>query len=1089
MHDSRQPRFARLAPSARAASLLFALTAAAGAQSTPPDLDALFTAGADRGESQQGLRFREVGPYRGGRSCAVAGVPGARETFWMGSTGGGVWRTDDGGRTWRNRSDGTFGGSIGAIAVAPSDPNVVWVGTGEKTVRGNVSHGDGVWRTVDGGETWAHVGLADSRHICRLRVHPTDPETAYVAALGHLFGPNPQRGVYRTTDGGATWQRVLFVDEEVGAVDLCLDPKNPRTLYATTWRVLRTPWSLESGGAGSGLWKSVDGGDTWTELTGNPGLPKGVLGIGAITVSPSNPRNLYAILEAEDGGVFRSRDAGATWSKVNDERKLRQRAWYYTRIQADPVDAEAVYVLNVGLHRSIDGGRTFEGVRTPHSDNHDLWIDPVDPTRMIESNDGGANVSFDGGATWSSQDNQPTAQMYRVSVDTSEPYRLLGGQQDNSALRIKSRAYGAGGIGEREFEATAGGESGHVVAHPDDPDLVFGGSYGGYLTLENHRTGESRTVTVWPDNPMGYGAEGMRYRFQWSFPIFFSPHAGEAGAGRALYAGSNVLFRSTDLGASWEAISPDLTRNDKAKLGPSGGPITKDNTGVEYYCTIFTGFESPRERGVIWVGSDDGRVHVTRDAGVSWTDVTPAELPEWTQVNDLVFDPHRPGGAYLAGTRYKLDDFTPYLFHTEDYGVHWRRIDAGIPRDHFTRAVLADPVRAGLLAAGTERGLYVSLDNGASWAPFQAGLPLVPITDLEVYRGDWIAATQGRGYWILDRPEALRQFDDAAQRGRSVLYRPAPATRARLSSWGGAQGKNPPFGAVLELRLGASIGDETPFQLEILEPDGDVVRTFTPKGRGARREHAAEDDRVLPTEPGFHRFVWDLRYPGAEDFDGMILWSGSMRGALAPPGEYRVRFTVDGNSVEQPLTLQQDPRSSVGEADTRAQFEFVSELGALLTRAHRAIRDVRDARADLALVEGRLALARAAGADAARCDALTRDIDAARVALDEVEQALYQTRNKSGQDPLNYPIQLTDKLAGVRSAAQDGDFAPTAQQRAVAAELSARIEAQLVRLDAAFASLLPAIDAEARALEVPLIRGRSAGQAPGDAGALSAASR
>ncbi len=1053
---------------------LFASAVSAQEPGTPPDLDALFTneGGMGVGAARQGLAFREVGPYRGGRSCAVAGIEGDRDTYWMGATGGGVWRTDDAGRTWRNRSDGWFGGSVGAIAVAPSDPDVVWVGMGEKTVRGNVSHGDGVWRSTDGGETWAYAGLADSRHICRLRVHPEDPDTAYAAVLGHLFGPNAERGVYRTRDGGATWERVLSVGDAAGAVDLCFDPRDPDTLYAATWRVLRTPWSLESGGEGSGLWKSRDGGATWTELTRNPGLPQGTVGIAGVTVSPSNPRNVYAIIEAEDGGLFRSRDAGKTWARVSDDRELRQRAWYYSRVYADPRDEDTVYVLNVGFHRSSDGGRTFERIRTPHSDNHDLWIDPADPARMIEANDGGANVSDDGGATWTAQDNQPTAQMYRVSVDTAEPYRLLGGQQDNSAVRIQSRAYGASGIGARQFDATAGGESGHVVASPDDPDLVFGGSYGGYLTLENHRTGESRTVTVWPDNPMGYGAEGMRYRFQWNFPLFFSLHAGAQGEERALYAASNVLFRSTDLGASWRAISPDLTRNDPTKLGPSGGPITKDNTGVEYYCTIFAAFESPLEPGTLWCGSDDGRVHVTRDAGATWTEVTPAELPEWAQVNDLVYDPFRPGGAYLAATRYKLGDFTPYLFHTADYGATWRRIDAGIPRDHFTRAIVADTERRGLLFAGTERGLYASLDDGASWASFQAGLPIVPVTDLEVYRGDVIAATQGRGYWILDRPEALRQYNDAAHRDRSVLYLPAEASRARLGGFGrgGAAGANPPFGAVIELRLGAGVTPDTPVTLEVLEADGDVVRAFTAKGKGPRREHAAEDDRRLEVKPGFQRFVWDLRYPGAESFPGMILWSGSMRGALAPPGDYRVRLTVDGSSVERPLTVRRDPRSTVSDGDLVQQFELAQELGAVLTRAHAAIRDLRTARQDLDFVGARLALARQRGADETRCAALRKDLDAALAELRAVEEALYQTQNKSGQDPLNFPIRLTDKLAGVRDAALDGDFAPTAQQRAVAAELVPLIETELTRLGAAFSDLLPKIEAEAHALALPFVR-------------------
>ncbi|HBL26422.1 MAG TPA: glycosyl hydrolase, partial [Acidobacteria bacterium] len=678
-------------PLATALAVLLSLTAEGLAAAPAPAKTERSAAGTPAGsridpQLWKAWRWREVGPYRGGRSAAVAGLPGDRKTYYFGATGGGVWKTGDAGLTWKNVSDGFFGGSIGAVAVSAWDPNVVYAGGGEVTVRGNVSQGDGVWKSTDAGRTWKHMGLGDARHIPRLVIHPKNPDLVYAAVLGHLFGPNEMRGVYRSKDGGTTWERVHFVSPEAGAVDLTMDPTNPRVLYASIWRVRRTPWSLESGGPGSGLWKSTDGGDTWNELTHHPGLPKGTLGIIGITVSRSNPDNLYAIVEAADGGVFRSRDAGATWTRTNEDRSLRQRAWYYSRIYADPADEEAVWVLNVQLLRSKDGGKSFSRVQVPHADNHDLWIDPADPLRMIEANDGGANVTSDGGATWTPQNNQPTAQIYRVSTDNHIPYRLLGAQQDSSALRIASRSPTNAGIGFNDWEGTAGGESGHVVADPDDPEVVFGGSYGGLLQRRDHRTQELRDVNPWPDDPMGWGAGDLEVRFQWNFPLLFSPHDGDT-----LYAAGQRLFRSTDEGQSWTAISPDLTRNDKSKQGPSGGPITKDNTSVEYYCTIFAVAESPLEKGVLWTGSDDGLLHVSRDGGATWKNVTPPGLPEWSLINSLEASPFEKGGLYVAATRYKLDDLRPYLFKTTDYGATWTRIDRGIDPASFTRVIRADP--------------------------------------------------------------------------------------------------------------------------------------------------------------------------------------------------------------------------------------------------------------------------------------------------------------------------------------------------------------------------------------------------------------
>ena len=1000
----------------------------------------LCSAGESTAGDWEALSWREVGPFRGGRSCAVTGIPSDRRTYYFGAAGGGVWKSSDGGRTWNNVSDGTFGGSIGAVAVSEWDPNVIYVGTGEETWRGNVSSGDGLWRSDDAGKSWCHIGLQETRHIARIRIHPRDPDRLWVAAMGHLSGPNEERGVYRSSDGGESWERVLFVSPEVGCVDLALDPTNPRVLYACMWRAKRTPYSLESGGEGSGIWKSTDGGETWSELTGNPGLPQGTIGICGICVSPTAPENLYAMVENAEGGLFRSRDGGATWRRVNSDRSLRQRAWYYSRCYADPKDEEVVYVLNVGFHRSKDGGKSFSRIGVPHGDNHDLWIDPTDPLRMIEANDGGANVSTDGGRSWTPQDGQPTAQIYRLSTDNAFPYHLLGGQQDNSTVRIPSRNIDGFSIDRSTWSATAGGESGHVVARPDDPEVVYGGSYDGFLTMRNHRTGERRSINVWPDNPMGWGAEKLRYRFQWNFPIFTSPHDPDR-----LYVAAQVLFLSTDGGASWRAISPDLTRNEKSMQGPSGGPITKDNTSVEYYCTIFAGFESPHEAGTIWCGSDDGLVHLTRDDGASWEDVTPPELPEWAQVNDLAADPFRPGGCYLAATRYKLDDFTPYLFHTVDYGRSWQRIDAGIDRTHFTRTIVADTEREGLLFAGTEHGVYISFDDGLSWDTLQLDLPIVPVTDLEVKEGDLIAATQGRGFWILDDLSPLRQYDAATHPGHSVLYAPRDVYRLAMGGRGGRgrgkAGANPAPGAWIYYRIG-DIPEKTSVKLEVLEEDGTLIRSWTPK----------------PAE-GLRRQVWDLSYPGAESFDGMILWSGGMSGPRAVPGVYRVRLTVGESAVETRFSVLADPRSSATIEDLRAQHDFIAKACATLTEAHQAIERIRSLREELDSLAAKVT----------ENASLTASIDELRAELTSIEEALYQTRNESRQDPLNFPVRLTDKLAGVKDVVATGDFAPTRQAQQVRAELSAAIEHELARLKALTEEALPALNRAAAEAGVPAI--------------------
>ncbi len=1049
---------------------------AKSAASAPPEVaPALFGA----------LEWRELGPYRGGRAAAVEGIRGDRSTYYFGSTGGGVWKTTDAGRTWKSVSDGYFGGSIGAVAVAPSDPNVVYVGTGEKTVRGNVSSGDGVWKSTDAGRSWTHAGLADSRHLPRLRVHPQNPDLVYACALGHLFGPNPERGVFRSKDGAKSWERVKFVSEHAGCIDLALDPVNPRVLYATFWNVRRQPWTLESGGPGSGLWKSTDAGDSWTDLSASEGLPRGTLGISGISVSRSNPDHVYALIEAEEGGLFRSQDGGRSWSRTSDDRGIRQRAWYYSRVFADPKDSDVVYLTNVRFHRSKDGGKSFTSIRVPHGDNHDLWIDPDDPLRMIESNDGGANVSEDGGASWSVQSNQPTAQIYRVSTDDDFPWRVLGGQQDNSALRLRTRSGLEGAIVARDWEETAGGESGHIVAKPGEPDVVFGGSYHGFLMRVDHRTGEMRNVQVWPDDPMGGGAIDATYRFQWNFPLFFSPNEKST-----LYAAANVLFRSQDEGQSWQKISPDLTRNDAAKLGPSGGLITKDNTGVEYYGTIFAAAESPLEPGLLWAGSDDGLVHLSRDGGANWTNVTPKSLPEWSQVNSIEIDPFTKGGLYLAATRYKLDDDQPLLFRTADYGATWSRIDAGIARNEFTRVIRADPARRGLLYAGTERGLWISFDNGGRWQKLPrrspqgeaagtsslpvTGLPQVPVTDLIVKAGTLVAATQGRGFWALDDLDLLRSLTPGDAAGTNRLFAPRAVIRvggSRNDEPRGA-GTNPPHGVVLHYLLAEEPAKDVEVKLELFGGGAEPVRVFTrrPKKEGPgsdkpKEDERGEDLRQLPSAKGANRFVWDLDLAPPETFDGLILWNGIDSGPTVPTGSYRAQLTVGEWSAEVPFEVVPDPRAQATAADLAAQYDFLVATRDRLSETHRQIKAVRDLRGQLETLESRAA----AAPDAEAGKALAERSKKLREAMSAIEEKLYQTKNKSEQDPLNYPLRLNDKLAGAYQAAALGANRPTASQVAVRDELVKKIEIELAALAKLRAEELPAINEAARALALPYV--------------------
>ena len=986
------------------------------------------------------IEYRLVGPYRGGRSATVTGVPGDRSTYYFGSVGGGVWKTTDGGAKWRNVSDGFFGGSVGAVAVSESDPNVLYVGLGEKTIRGNVSSNFGVWKSTDAGKNWRFIGLEDTRHIGRIRVHPTNPDIVYVAAMGDLWQSSDARGVYKSTDGGETWHRVLFANQDAGAVDLVLQPGNARILYASTWNVRRTPHSLSSGGPGSDLWKSTDAGETWEKLTDLPGLPSAPRGIIGVTVSPANPERVWAIIEAEDGGVFRSDDAGESWKKLNSDRALRSRAWYYTRVIADSQNENRVYVMNVSYGVSEDGGKTFSLHRAPHGDHHDLWIDPEDNARMIIADDGGAQVSTDAGASWTTYHNQPTAQFYRIATDEHFPYRIYGAQQDNSSIRIAHRGSNGAAITERDWEVTAGGESAYHAVDPTNPDVVYGGNYKGYLYRFDHGNGQRRSVNVWPLNPAGSGVEVMKYRFNWNFPTFFSHHDP-----KRLYAFSHRVHVSTTEGQNWDTISPDLTRAIPETLVSSGGPITQDNTGVEYYATILTANESPLEAGVLWTGSDDGLLHVTRDDGQTWQNVTPRGAPERIMWNSIDVHPTQAGGAYVAGTLYKAGDFTPYLYRTADYGRSWTRITNGIDPLHFTRVVRADPDRAGLLYAGTEYGMYVSFDDGEHWQSFQLNLPEVPITDLQVRDRNLIVATQGRSFWIIDDLSPLHQLENFVAEADFHLFQPKPSYRMR-SGRGRRdpllEGQNHPAGVMFYFNVDGDAREGDGVRLEILEADGTLVKRFASDAEG--------DEPSLDVDAGANLFVWDMRYPDALSFDGLILYSSNTRGPLAVPGTYRARLSIGNDSVEQTFEILPDPRIDSSIADLQAQFDFLIAVRDKLSEAHQAVIDVRTVRADLDYLEGKL--------DEAAPQSLREAIALLRHEMTIIENNIHETRNEAYQDPLNFGIKLNNRLAYLATHEAAGDFPPTDQAVAYQAEVSAQIDAEIAALDALFEDRIPDIN-------------------------------
>ena len=1021
------------------------------------------TSAADLTSSRlEALHWRCIGPFRGGRVVAVAGHPTERGVFYFGACAGGVWKTEDGGTYWENVSDGYFEtASVGAVAVSQSDPNVVYAGTGEACIRGNVSHGDGVYRSTDGGRTWRNVGLRDTRHVARVRVHPSDPDVAYVAALGHAFGPNDERGVFRTTDGGESWERVLDRGDRAGAADLCMDPGNPRVLYAATWETLRQPWSFTSGGPGSGIFRSTDGGDSWDDLTCNRGLPEGVKGRIGVAVSPAMPGRVWAIVEAEEGGLYRSDDGGETWQHLTGDANLMQRPWYYSHVFADPQDPNTVWVLNLKAWKSTDGGSTFTEVTTPHGDNHDLWIDPDDTDRMVEGSDGGACVSFNGGESWSTLYNQPTAQFYHVVTDDQFPFKAYGTQQDNTAVSVPGRSI-KGAIEWRECERVGNSECGHIAVKHGDPDVVYSGTptHGGEILLRyDRRTEQTRVIAPWPEFNWGYGVKHHRYRFQWTYPIVASRH--DPGV---LYVAANVVLRSLDEGTSWEEISPDLTRADETKMEAAGGPITLDTTGPEHYGTIFALAESPLDSEMLWAGSDDGLVHLTTNGGSSWRNVTPPDMPEWATVSTIDPSPHDQGTAYMAVTRYKLDDYEPLLYRTTDSGRTWTRITDGIREGDFTRVIRADVARPGLLYAGTETGMYVSFDDGETWGPLQLDLPVAPIHDISAREGELVAGTHGRSFWVLDDLAYLRQADEPGDGAR--LFRPAdtyripPLKGLRVSvpgksyGYGAAEqathrvggyrdgprfldaGENPPDGVVFRYSLPEDAGE---IKLEVRDSSRRLVRAFS-SGAAGDPEPGAPDEPVLGSEPGVNVFEWDARHAGAVGVPGAGAADKGLLGPLAVPGAYEARLMVGDAVSTQPFELLADPRGGASIDDLEAQRNLLLNIRDRRTELSRAVHQARAIRE-----QAREWSERAASDE--RFQAVVKAADGVVKALDGIEESLVQLKVDGQLGGISHEARLDAKLAELAVVVSSGDHPPTSQAYEVFEEMSARLDAVLARLE------------------------------------------
>ena len=983
-----------------------------------------------------GYSWRNLGPDRGGRSIAVSGVKGRPQEAYFGATGGGLWKTVDGGDNWFPVTDFQINSaSVGAVAVAETDPDLVFIGTGETCIRGNILPGDGVYRSRDAGETWEHVGFADSDGISKIRIHPTDPDIVYVASFGKYGVPSEERGVFKSTDGGDSWERILFRDERTGAIDIALDRNNPDVLYAALWEAFRKEYTMSSGGPGSGMFKSVDGGMTWTEITRNPGMPpEGVVGKIGVAVSSANSDRVYALFEHDDGGLFRSDDGGESWELVNDERRIRQRAFYYTHVFADHHDEDVVYVQNTSFFRSTDGGANYEVINNgTHIDFHDFWIDPDDPAHVVVANDGGGAVSFTTGSEWTDQEFS-TAQFYHGVTTAHIPFHICGSQQDNSTLCLPSDwnagrfasalADTAGDSGARVPDITAGsmdvfyraggGEPGYIAPDPKDLDVFFSGTNNGrYIDRFNRRLGTSREVNPYPWFYSGEPAIDMVERWQWTFPIIFSPIDPNV-----LYASSNRLWRTTDGGTNWEALSPDLTRADPMTLGRSGGPITGDMNGPEVYATIFAVGPGKVDIDVIWTGSDDGLVHVTRDGGANWTNVTPPDMPDFGRVSLIDASAFDAGRAYVSARRPLLDDFRPNIWKTDDFGESWTRIVDGIRDDAYVNSIREDPNRAGLLYAGTNHGVYISYDDGGSWQELNPDLPDMPITDVIPEHDELAMASHGRGFWILDNVAPLRQLTPETTAEDLVLFDPAAAHRSAN-------------GVVLSWWLGDEPGDAT---LEIVDASGDVVRTFEPAVEGEERDRWMGP--ALPMETGLNRLRWDLRTDPAASFPGMVLWGVATMAPAVPPGTYTARLTVDGRVETTEVEVRRHPWiTDVTEEDLVAQYEFGVQIRDRVHSANSAVVAIRNVKAQL---DDRL--------EESDDERLAEAGERLREAASAVEADIYQVRNRSNQDPLNFPIKVNNRLANLLSMSERGDGRPGSGMYAVFEIMVERLEGHLERL-------------------------------------------
>ena len=978
------------------------------------------------------IDYRLIGPFRGGRAGTVSGVVGDDNTYYMGTAGGGVWKTTDAGNTWKSISDGYFGGSIGSIAVSESDPNVIYVGEGEQTLRGNVSSGRGAWKSMDAGETWEFIGLPNSEHVSRIRIHPSNPDILYVGVIGNLWKPNKERGLYKSIDGGKNWKKILFVSDKAGVGDVIIDPNNSRIIYASTWQMKRNGYRMDSGGPDSKIFRSFDEGTTWEDISTFKGLPNFPWGIVGLAISPLNSKRIWAMIEAKNGGLFRSDDGGNSWSKINSNRSLRQRAWYYTRIYADTENEDKIYVLNVSYGVSSDGGKTFKLKNAPHGDHHDLWIDPNNNMRMIIADDGGAQISNDGGNNWSTYYNQPTAQFYRVTTDNSFPYRIYGAQQDNSTIRIKSRT-SSSSISDKDWESTAGGESAHLAPDPLNNDIVYGGTYKGYMMRMDHSTNQIRSVNIWPDNPAGSGAEVMKYRFNWNFPVMFSPNNPNK-----LYAGSNYLHVTTNEGQTWNTISGDLTRNLPKTIESSGGLITQDNTGAEFYANIFAIAESEIENNVIWVGSDDGLIHVSKDAGQTWENVTPPETmsPKLNMINSIDISLFKKGKAYVAATSYKFGDYRPYLYKTEDYGKNWTLITNGIKSNYYTRVIRSDKKREGLLYSGTEWGMYISFDDGNSWKPFQLNLPITSIRDLKIKDNDLIVATHGRSFWIIDDLTPLHQLNDDVLLSESFLYKPDISYRMQQSGgWGRSNnllnGVNHPNGVIINYTL-KKFNENDYVKIDIIDNNNNLIRSFTNNKEKLLSslekpvlsntndiEYALSGNNIKSLSPksGGNKLIWDMRYPGFKSFDGMILYSSPNVGPKAVPGTYKVRLTYNNEVMSKDFEILKDPRLSNTQNDYLEQFNFLISVRDQVSISNQSIIDIRKIKKDLQYIIDK-------SSDKKQLISLINEFSNK---LSVIENKIHMTKNQSRQDPLNYGIRINNRLAFLMADSQRGDFPPTDQ--------------------------------------------------------------